>query len=117
MRKKLVCMCVCARWAGVGDVCYRREEKMLRKKFPKRGGQKQHSPKKVQQDRKQVTCVTREAGRKACVRDRVGSRDSEGGAEGRPATVSGLVPEGPPLPALMTFLLNSPAHETGGLRG
>ena len=58
-----------------------------------------------------------ETGRKACVRGKVGSRGSKGGPEGRPATVSGLVPEGPPPRARMTFLLNSPAHETGGLRG
>ena len=35
-----------------------------------------------------------------------------GGPEGRPTTVSGLVPEGPPPRARMTFRLNSPAHET-----
>ena len=55
-----VCVCVRACWAGVGDVCSRGDQKMLRKKFRKRGGQKQHSPKKVQQGRKQVRCVTRE---------------------------------------------------------
>ena len=101
MRKErvCVCVCVCARvcWAGVGDVCSRGDQKTLRKKFQKRGGQKQHGPKKVQQGRKQVTCVTRETWEEGCVRSKVGSRGSEGPLkEGQRQCLGWSVPDGIP---------------------
>lgn len=105
MRKERarVCVCACVCWVGVGDVCYRGDRKMLRKKFQKRGGQKQHSPKTVQQGRKQATCVTRGTREEGACEEQGRLPGLRGGPEGRPATVSGLVPS--PMTFLLTPLL------------